>query len=74
MFKVKNKETRTMSTVSLFLTLSLTLHFLLSLLLTLNIFHILHDAKNTKIRALYWKTESEASLTDCKLKRFSSRI
>ena len=44
--------------VSLFLTLSLTLRILVSLLLFLNIFHILHDIKNTEIRALYWKKEN----------------
>ena len=46
-----------MLTVSLFLTLSLTLGILVSLLLILNMFHILHDVKNQKIRALYWKRE-----------------
>ena len=55
MFKVNNKEARTTSTVSLFLTLLLTLRILVSLLLTLNIFHILHDVKNAEIRSLYWK-------------------
>ena len=46
-----------MLTVSLFLTLSLTLGIPVSLLLILNMFHILHDMKNKKIRALYWKRE-----------------
>ena len=41
--------------MSLFLTLWLTLRILVSLLLTLNVFHILHDVKNVEIRALYWK-------------------
>ena len=45
------------STVSLLLTLSLTLCILVSLLLTLNISHILHDVKYAKIQALYWKKE-----------------
>ena len=41
------------------------------LLLTLNIFHILHDVKYVKIRALYWKKERKViRLTDCKLKCF----
>ena len=46
-----------MSMVSLFLTLSLTLRILVTLLLTLNTFHILHDLKNTETRASYWKQE-----------------
>ena len=53
-----------MSTVSLFLTLLLTLRILVSLLLTLNIFQILGDVINAKIRALYWKKERKVSLTD----------
>ena len=53
-----------MSTVSLFLTLLLTLRILVSLLVTLNIFQILGDVKNAKIRALYWKKERKVSLTD----------
>ena len=52
------------SMVSLFLNLMLTLHILVSLLLTLNIFHILHDKKNAEIDALYWKKERKVSLTD----------
>ena len=59
--------------VPLFLILSLNLRILESLLLTLNLFHILHDVKNAKIRALYWKKERKLSLTDWKLKCFSSR-
>ena len=74
MFKVNNKDGRTMSMVSLFLTLLLTIHILVSLLLTLNIFHILHGMKNVKIHALYWKKERKVSLTDCKLKCFFSRV
>ena len=60
--------------MSLFLTLSLSvftyllLRILVSLLLTLNIFYILHGVKNAEIRALYWKKERKVSLTDCKLK------
>ena len=38
--------------VSLFLTLSLTLRTPVPLLLTLNLFHILYDVKNAKIRIL----------------------
>ena len=38
-----------MSTMSLFLTLLLTLCILVSLLLTLSIFHILHDVKNANM-------------------------
>ena len=52
-----------MSMVSLSLTLSLTLRILVSLLLTLNIFHIWHDVKNAEIHALYWKKERKVSLT-----------
>ena len=74
MFKVNNKEARTTSTVSVFLTLSFTLRILVFLLLTLNMFYILHDVENAEIRALYWKKERKVSLTDCKLKYFSSRI
>ena len=74
MFKVNNQEARTTSTVSLFLTLSLTLRILVSLLLTLNISHILHDVKNAEIRALYRKKARKVSLTDFKLNCFSSRI
>ena len=55
--KLTKKTPRTTSTVSLFLTLSLTLRILVSLLLTLNIFHILRNVKNAEIRALYWKKE-----------------
>ena len=54
--------------VCLFLTLSLTLCIVVSLFLTLNIFHILHDVKNPEIYALYWKKERKVSLTDYKLK------
>ena len=74
MFKVNNKEARTTSTLSVFLTLSFTLRILVFLLLTLNMFYILHDVENAEIRALYWKKERKVSLTDCKLKYFSSRI
>ena len=59
-----------MSTVSLFLTLLLTLRILVSLLLTLNIFQILGDVKNAKIRALYWKKERKVSLTDANWSAF----
>ena len=58
--------------VPLFLILSLNLRIQESLLLTLNLFHILHDVENAKIRALYWKKERKLSLTDWKLKCFSS--
>ena len=74
MFKVNNKEARTTSTLSVFLTLSFTLRILVFLLLTLNMFYILHDVENAEIRALYWKKERKVSLTDCKLKYISSRI
>ena len=68
-----NKETRTMSTVSLLLTL-LSLPILVSFLLMSNIFHILH-VKYARIRALYWKKERKViRLRDCKLKCFSSVI
>ena len=68
-FKVNHKEIRMGSMVSLLLALSLTLHILVSLLLTLNIFHILHDMKYAKIQGLYWKKEGQViGLTDCKLK------
>ena len=74
MFKVNNKEARTTSTLSVFLTLSFTLRILVFLLLTLNMFYILHDVENAEIRALYWKKERKVSLADCKLKYISSRI
>ena len=75
MLNVNNEKARTTSTVSFFiLALSLALRIPLSLLLTLNIFHILDDVKNAEIRALYWKKERKVSLTDYKLKCFSSRI
>ena len=74
MFKVNNKEARTTSTLSVFLTLSFTLRILVFLLLTLNMFYILHDMENAEIRALYWKKERKVSLADCKLKYISSRI
>ena len=67
---LNNKEARTTSTVSLFLILSLTLHILMSLLLTSNIFHILYDVKNAKIRAFYWKKERKLGLTDAHLSVF----
>ena len=60
-----------MSTVYLFLTL-LTLNNMVSFLLTLNILYILHDIKNAEIHPLSWKKETKISLTDCKLKYFSS--
>ena len=75
MLNVNNEKARTTSTVSFFiLALSLALRIPVSLLLTLNIFHILDDVKNAEIRALYWKKERKVSLTDYKLKCFSSRI
>ena len=58
--KLTIKEVRTTSTTSLFFTLSLTLPILVSLLLTLNIFHILNDVKNAEIRALHWKKERKS--------------
>ena len=75
MLNVNNEKARNTSTVSFFiLALSLALRIAVSLLLTLNIFHILDDVKNAEIRALYWKKERKVSLTDYKLKCFSSRI
>ena len=72
MFKVNDTEATTTTTVSLFLTLSLTLRILVSLLLTSNVFHILHDVKNVEIRALYWKKkEKKLSLTDYKFANWS---
>ena len=50
-----NKEPRTTSAMPLLLTLSLVLRILVSLLLTLNIFHILYNVKYVKIRAFYQK-------------------
>ena len=47
------------SIVSLFLNLWLTLCILVSLLLTLNIFHILHNVTNAEIRALYWEKKEK---------------
>ena len=63
--------------MSLLLTLLLTLRVLVSLLLTLNIFHILNDVKYVKIQILHWKKKREViGLTDSdfKLKCFSSQI
>ena len=75
MLNVNNEKARNTSTVSFFiLALSLALRIAVSLLLTLNIFHILDDVKNAEIRALYWKKERKVSLTDYKLKCFSSQI
>ena len=73
-FKVNNKKARTASMVSLFLILLLTLRILVSVVLTLNIFHILHDVKIAKIRALFWKKETKVSLTDWQSEAFSSCI
>ena len=73
MFKVNNKEARTTSMVSLYLTLSLTLRIMVSLMLTLNIFHILHNVKNAKIRALLVKKERNVTLSDCKLECISPK-
>ena len=67
--KLTIKEVRTTSTTSLFFTLSLTLPILVSLLLTLNIFHILNDVKNAE--NYIGKKKEKVSLTDCKLKCFS---
>ena len=57
------------SILKLFLTLLLALHILVSLSLTLNIFHMLHDMKNAEI-LLYTekKKERKVSLSDCKFK------
>ena len=75
MLNVNNEKARNTSTMSFFiLALSLALRIAVSLLLTLNIFHILDDVKNAEIRALYWKKERKVSLTDYKLKCFSSQI
>ena len=42
----------------------------MSLLLTLNIFHILYDVKNAKICAFYWKKDRKLGLTDANLSVF----
>ena len=60
--------------VSLFLILLLTLCILVSLLLTLNTFDILHNMKIAEKHTLYRKKERKVSLTDCKLKFFSEQI
>ena len=70
MFKVNNKEARTTSTVSLFLILSLTLRILVSLLLTLIVFHILQDVKNAVIRALYWKKRKKSKFNRLQIEVF----
>ena len=73
--KFYKKETRTTSTVSLLLTLSLLLRIRVPLLLTLNIFHFLHDVKYAKIPALHRKKERKVlSLIDCDLKCFTCQI
>ena len=76
MFKVNNKEARTTSTVSLFLTLSLTLRILVSLLLTLNIFifHVLHGVQNAEIRALYRRKRKQSKFNTLQIEVFSFRI
>ena len=53
--------------MSLFLTLRLTLRILVSLLLTLNVFHILHDVKNVEIRALYWKKRQKSKFSSLQI-------
>ena len=70
MFKVNNKEAGTTSTVSLFLILSLTLRILVSLLLTLIVFHILQDVKNAVIRALYWKKRKKSKFNRLQIEVF----
>ena len=50
-----------MSAVSLFLTLSLTLR---------NFFHILHDVKNAKIRALHWKKRKKSKFNRLQIEVF----
>ena len=59
MLKVNNKEARTMSTLSLLLTLSLTRRSTYPGVFIINFEHISHlaDVKYAKIRALYWKKE-----------------
>ena len=70
MFIIKNKVTRTTSMVSLFLTLSFTLCILVSLLLTLNIFLILHNVINVGIRALYWKKIEQKGFNSLQIEVF----
>ena len=70
MFKFNNREIRTMSMMSLLLTLVLTLCVLVSLLLTLNIFHILHSMKYAKIQILYWKKRKRSN----KFNRFRLQV
>ena len=64
MFQVNNKQARTMSSVSLFLAFLLALCILVSVLSTLNIFHMLLNVKNAEICALYWKKERKKSKFD----------
>ena len=56
--------------MSLFLTLSLTLHILVSLLLPLNIFHILHDVKHAETCALYRKKERKSKFNRLQIEMF----
>ena len=70
MFIIKNKVTRTTSMVSLFLTLSFTLCILVSLLLTLNIFLILHNVINVGIHALYWKKIEQKGFNSLQIEVF----
>ena len=58
------------STGSLYLTLLLTLHTLVSLLLTSNIFHILHNVKNLEICALYWKKRKKSKFNRLQIELF----
>ena len=68
--KVSNKEAITTSTVSLFLTLSLTLRIVVSLLLHLNIFYVLQDVKNPEIRFLYWKKRRKSKFNGLEIEVF----
>ena len=59
--------------MSLFLTLSLTLRILVPLLLTLKIFHILHNVKNAEVRALNWKKRKKSKFNRLQIEVFSSQ-
>ena len=60
MFKFNNRDQNNVNGVFI---VNFIVNFTYSgaLLLTLNIFHILHDVKHAKIRALYWKKRKKSN-------------
>ena len=58
------------STVSLFSTFSLPLGILVSFMLTLNVFHILHGVINTGICTVNWKKRNKSKFNGSQIKVF----